>query len=96
MYLCVRGINFASLYDFDISFGIVPTVFFHFINTNKKYTNKSKKVHNFYDYCKCFPQLSIIENPLFAYKPSEADCRLTCRDFIKTCEIYIIQVVLPI
>jgi hypothetical protein len=29
MYLCVRGINFASLYDFDISFGIVPTVFFH-------------------------------------------------------------------
>jgi hypothetical protein len=28
MYLCVRGINFASLYDFDISFWIVPPEFF--------------------------------------------------------------------
>ena len=31
MYLCVSDIDFASFYDFDIDFGIVPTVWYFFI-----------------------------------------------------------------
>jgi len=31
MYLCVKGIDFASVYDFDIWFWIVLTMWFSFL-----------------------------------------------------------------
>ena len=38
MYLCVMGIDFASLYDFDIRFEIVPTLFFYILFILNKHT----------------------------------------------------------
>jgi hypothetical protein len=44
MYLCARGIYFASFYDFPLDFGIVPTVWsflFVFQRFSHQYLSKT-------------------------------------------------------